>query len=802
MIGKQLKNYKLLEVIGTGGMSTVYLGRDINTGRLSAVKILKKQYTQENDHIERFFTRQIKLTGDLDHPNIVRLLDYGKSGETYFLVYELIQGISLDKHLKKHKLSLARIESISLQILSGLSYAHQKGLVHRDIKPQNILITPEGIAKITDFGIARALSSSTITRTGMFIGSPGYVSPEQADGKKVDTTSDLYSFGVVLFEMLARKLPFTSDTPWGIVNKHINEAPPDISKIVKDIPAYLSYIVAKCLVKSPHGRFSTADEIIDVLKSKSYASETVIKDVRDYKPQKEYSIAPPPKKESSSMKKVGIAVGAVVVFFIIISIIISIAGRANRGIVDDYGTTEETAAEEMAPAEEEAVEEAEDSDEIVLPLGKSYNSNLLFEDTNIWSINWYRPNTVDLVPSPLNSNIVEPIYSGEEQFYGLINLVGNEFNIVLDKANSYQDYLFIDFNLNLDFSDEEPILLKGDEYKQTESVQFILNYNENNEKYNLLFYYSENFNIEVDAFRFHYYRDSIRVGKIELMGENYIIGILDENANGVFNDYEEDVLFFDFNNDKQLNIFEESGEIIDPMRSPICIDEYCYQITDISDDGSYVELTETPKGTIEGFVVEKDTGLGISNAKVTIYPGELTIETNKEGYYQTEICPGTYFEIRATHPDFILEEKNNYELDGFILKRGELFRVNFELDKIQKDQLQGELVLYDGDSYHFLSGQKDKHTGGDFYFGFYDSKPSFWANNMYQRGLLDLGDIGNVDLGEASIPEKGYYEFGVTAIVGHTYISLAREGEEGHFIVFRVLEINANSFIRLEYVYR
>ena len=311
-------------------MSTVYLGRDINTGRLAAVKVLKKQYTQENDHIERFFTRQIKLTGDLNHPNIVKLLDYGKSKDIYFLVYELIQGVSLDRYLKKHKLSLSQIESMSLQILKGLSYAHKKGLVHRDIKPQNILITLRGIAKITDFGIARALSSSTITQTGMFIGSPGYVSPEQADGKKVNTTSDLYSFGVVLFEMLTRKLPFTSDTPWGIVNKHINEAPPDISKIVKDIPPYLSHVVYKCLVKSPSGRFSSADEIKQVIKNRSFAYGTVIRDFRNDEVPKDYNLSPPSKEKSSNMKKVWIGIGSVVTFFIIISIITSIAGRANR----------------------------------------------------------------------------------------------------------------------------------------------------------------------------------------------------------------------------------------------------------------------------------------------------------------------------------------------------------------------------------------------------------------------------------------------------------------------------------------
>ena len=316
-------------------MSVVYLARD-TTGRLSAIKVLKKQYTEENEHIERFFTRQIKLTKDLDHPNIVKLIDYGKKDDTYFLVYELIQGLSLDAYLKKNRPTISQIEKISLSILKGLSYAHNMGLVHRDIKPQNILITQDGKVKITDFGIARALSSTTITQTGMFIGSPGYVSPEQADGKKIGTTSDLYSFGILLFEMLSKKLPFTSDTPWGIVNKHINEAPPDISKIVKDIPSYLSYIVDKCLVKSPQGRFSSADEIIGVLRDRSFASETIIRDFKSDETQKDNKVTPLLKKKSSDMKKVWIAIGVMVSFIIVISIIIGLTtSRENKQTISN-----------------------------------------------------------------------------------------------------------------------------------------------------------------------------------------------------------------------------------------------------------------------------------------------------------------------------------------------------------------------------------------------------------------------------------------------------------------------------------
>ena len=356
MIGKKLKNYKLLQIIGEGGMSTVYLSRHVDSGSLAAIKVLKRAYTQDQDHLKRFFEREIKTTRALDHPNIVKLLDSGKKDNIYYLVYEFIDGLTLDKYIKSKKLSVKEIENITLKILAGLSHAHSRGVIHRDIKPQNILITKDGKVKITDFGIAKAISSTTITQTGMFMGSPGYVSPEQADGKKVGPASDLYSFGVLLFEMLLKRLPFTSDTPWGIVNKHINEVPPDISKIVKDIPSYLSYIVAKCLVKSPSGRFSSADEIMGVLKDRSFATETVIRDFRTNKAPEDYNISTPLKKKSSNTKKVWIAIGSVAAFFIIISIIISVTDRANRR-VDNYREEKIVVEAAEEATEEEAVEE-------------------------------------------------------------------------------------------------------------------------------------------------------------------------------------------------------------------------------------------------------------------------------------------------------------------------------------------------------------------------------------------------------------------------------------------------------------
>ncbi len=300
MIGKTLSAYKLLEVIGVGGMSTVYLGRNIHTGSLAALKVLKKAYTQDADHLKRFFSREIKTAKSLNHKNIVKLLDYGRKNDTYYLIYEYVQGVSIDRHItKQKKLSLKEIENIILQILAALAHSHSKGIVHRDVKPQNILITSNGNVKITDFGIAKALSSTTITQTGMFMGSPGYISPEQAEGKKVDGRSDLYSLGVILFEMLSGRLPFRADTPWAIVNMHIQQAPPDISKLVKSIPQYLSNIVSRSLSKNPSDRFSSAEEMAHAVTTKSYVEPTVIKNLKapNIKEKRLYKSIPKIKKE-------------------------------------------------------------------------------------------------------------------------------------------------------------------------------------------------------------------------------------------------------------------------------------------------------------------------------------------------------------------------------------------------------------------------------------------------------------------------------------------------------------------------
>ena len=291
------KTYKILSLLGTGGMSEVYLAKDTKAGNKVAIKVLDKKLSKDKEYITRF-SREIEISKSLSHPNIIKIISYGSYKGSYYIVYEYIDGPTLDKYIKSGKLSISDIEDKAIQILTGLSYAHSKGIIHRDIKPSNIIISDKGIVKILDFGIAKASTKSTITKTGMFMGSPHYTSPEQIDGKKVDIRTDIYSLGIVLYEMVEGKVPFKADTPLGFVRAHLDKPVP---KIKRDIPIYLSNIIYKCLAKKQSDRFSSASEISHIIETKSYIKPTVVKGMK------------PRGEKIRKFDKVGIILGSIVI---------------------------------------------------------------------------------------------------------------------------------------------------------------------------------------------------------------------------------------------------------------------------------------------------------------------------------------------------------------------------------------------------------------------------------------------------------------------------------------------------------
>ncbi len=268
--------YELVEKIGEGGMAVVYKGRDRLLNRYIAVKILRPEFTKDAQFIESF-NRESQAAAGLQHPNIVGVYDVGAEGSIHFIVMELVDGRPLsDIIAEKGPLNYKTAIEIAKQVASALSLAHKHNIVHRDVKPHNIMITTDGMAKLTDFGIARAVSSSTmVAETSKVIGSVHYFSPEQARGSYVDERSDIYSLGIVLYEMLTGKVPFDGENPVQVALMHINNEMTPPSKLVAGIPPALEQIVMKATDKYQSNRYATADEMLSDLSNLEFISSRV-----------------------------------------------------------------------------------------------------------------------------------------------------------------------------------------------------------------------------------------------------------------------------------------------------------------------------------------------------------------------------------------------------------------------------------------------------------------------------------------------------------------------------------------------
>jgi eukaryotic-like serine/threonine-protein kinase len=260
--------YHVIERVGVGGMAEVYRARDELLGREVAVKVLSERFSRDQAFVERF-RREAQSAANLNHPNIVSLFDFGADGDTYYIVMEFIDGRPLSDIIKAEgPLMPERSAEIAADVARALSRAHAAGLVHRDIKPGNIMITSQGQTKVTDFGIARALSpdgDATVTQTGMVIGTASYLSPEQAQGNPIDQRTDVYSLGCVLYEMLTSRAPFSGETPLAIAYKHVRENPSAPSSVNRDSPAALDSVVLKAMAKNPDNRYSSANEMAEDL---------------------------------------------------------------------------------------------------------------------------------------------------------------------------------------------------------------------------------------------------------------------------------------------------------------------------------------------------------------------------------------------------------------------------------------------------------------------------------------------------------------------------------------------------------
>jgi len=264
--------YELLEKIGDGGMAVVYKGKDKLLNRFIAVKILRPEFTKDATFVENF-KRESQAAAGLSHPNIVGVYDVGREGNINYIVMELIDGQTLNKIIEEEApMDYRKVIDISKQVASALKVAHKNKIIHRDVKPHNIMITSDGVVKLADFGIARAVNDTTLSTGSKIVGSVHYFSPEQARGNYVDERSDIYSLGIVMYEMLTGKVPFDGDNPVTVALKHINEEIVPPSEIEPGIPPALERCVMKATNKYQTKRYSSADELIQELDNISFVT--------------------------------------------------------------------------------------------------------------------------------------------------------------------------------------------------------------------------------------------------------------------------------------------------------------------------------------------------------------------------------------------------------------------------------------------------------------------------------------------------------------------------------------------------
>jgi serine/threonine-protein kinase len=250
--------YELEQLVGSGGMSNVFRAHDRLLERTVALKILHEQYTRDEDYVERF-RREARSVAQLAHPNIVTVIDRGEQDGRQYIVFEYVDGQNLKEMTRTGPLDVEYAIRLALQVAHALSFAHARGLVHRDVKPQNVLLNEDGQAKVTDFGIARSLDVHGVTQTGTVLGTSDYIAPEQARGQKVDPKTDIYSLGVVLYELLTGEVPFEGDNFVAVAMRHVNEPPPSVLERRPDIPLRVDLAIQRAMAKDPADRYESMD---------------------------------------------------------------------------------------------------------------------------------------------------------------------------------------------------------------------------------------------------------------------------------------------------------------------------------------------------------------------------------------------------------------------------------------------------------------------------------------------------------------------------------------------------------------
>jgi eukaryotic-like serine/threonine-protein kinase len=321
--GERIGDYEILAALGAGGMGRVYKVRNVISNREEAIKILLPDFAADPDAAARFMT-EIRTLATLEHPGITQLRTAFQSQNQFVMVMEFVEGATLEKLATQSRIPLHRILDYSNQILGALGYAHRRGITHRDIKPANIMITAHGLAKLMDFGIAKSANDVQLTRPGTTLGSVYYMSPEQVRGGDIDGRSDIYSFGVMLYELLTGRKPFVADSPYSVFNAHLNEIPTPPLAVNPALSQQLNDVVLRAMAKLPGDRFKTAQEFRDALRPRrelpavpTPAPEPEPK----LAPEAQADVAPPPSSTPATTRRgLWIRIGAATAILAVIAV--------------------------------------------------------------------------------------------------------------------------------------------------------------------------------------------------------------------------------------------------------------------------------------------------------------------------------------------------------------------------------------------------------------------------------------------------------------------------------------------------
>ena len=320
MVGELIVGrYELEKLVGSGGMSNVFRAHDRLLERTVALKILHEQYTRDDDYVERF-RREARAVAQLAHPNIVTVIDRGEQDGRQYIVFEFIEGENLKELVAHGPLSVHEAVGLALQVARALSFAHERGLVHRDVKPQNVLLNEDGQAKVTDFGIARSLDVHGVTQTGTVLGTSDYIAPEQARGQKVNPKTDIYSLGAVLYELLTGDVPFAGDNFVAVAMRHVNEPAPSVLEHRPDCPLRLDLAIQRAMAKDPADRFESMDDFVIEL-------EGCLAEVDGRSDEGATMIVPPARPRRRSVPRARRAPGAATLLLVgLIAAVIAVGG--------------------------------------------------------------------------------------------------------------------------------------------------------------------------------------------------------------------------------------------------------------------------------------------------------------------------------------------------------------------------------------------------------------------------------------------------------------------------------------------